>query len=706
MMTAFVNMYDPDWDIDGMIEKRDTELGHLSLKQLGATEAARRTAAFIQSWLYFGLLEAVIAAPISSTYMIRAGTDGTLYHYSRMVPVLLTAWAKKLATTAEDSPEETLETAIRCSFRASSILTQMITDLSEHHGSPAFSELHSILLSVEPALSALHEAVATFASAMLQLDTRTYNLAESALPTNYSENLIRKGWCRFIVANAEKTLPAAFMRFVDTAGFVGTTGGHESCVAEACRRNNIDTSNYLPQHWPNRCRCKFMKPDLAAVLGILEEGRIPVVRLEEDGQSLAVGSLDPRDGNADYIAFSHVWADGLGSTTEVGLPSCQIQRLHLLAKRRTGDGAFWIDALCVPKEQPHRAKAIELMIQTYQNATGVILLDQGLRSLSKNRSDLEIGWSVFASGWFGRLWTYQEGYLARWVEMELHDGMVNLYALIQRLYRLCYDMPQGNPFPSVFVPSLLAMLQKVRPLDSRTHQRPWSKRLVDLFNALIRRQTSRPTDQFLVIGLLLGVDIRPGMALQGEERWKDLYLRIKKMPWAVVFDQRPKMATSPFRWAPSTWIGSGGDHWLHYNDEEAEITERGLIVTLRLLILEDVASTQFSRVVLETEEPHFYELSWSGNEAGVDHRLPEFDTLFVRYFQGEDPEDVLYENRATLLTVGLGLKAEAPADTAIPMKHDFTEGWELREIVDLRELEREDLPQLRARWAELKCCLT
>jgi hypothetical protein len=269
------------------------------------------------------------------------------------------------------------------------------------------------------------------------------------------------------------------------------------------------------------------------------------------------------------------------------------------------------------------------MNQTYQNAAGVILLDQGLHSLSVARSDLEIGWSVFASGWFGRLWTYQEGYLARWVDMELEDDLLDLYGLIQRLYRLCYHRREGNPFPSVFVHELLAMLQKARPLDSRNYQRPRSKRLVDLFNALTRRQTSRPSDQFFVIRLLLGMEIEATQGLDQEEqqRWKNLYLEIKKIPWTVVFDQRSKMATPGFTWAPSTWTSTGGDRWLHYNDAEAEITVEGLTITRRVLALDEVTRMNFSCVLLATDEPHYYELSRSENQIGADSQLSEFDTL-------------------------------------------------------------------------------
>ena len=105
-----------------------------------------------------------------------------------------------------------------------------------------------------------------------------------------------------------------------------------------------------------------------------------------------LGGVHPNNKEMDYIALSHVWADSLGSNTETGLPACQIRRLHRLAENRTESGAwFWIDGLCVPKQKPYQGKAIEFMYYTYQNATGVIVLDEGCRKLSTKNSDLEIG---------------------------------------------------------------------------------------------------------------------------------------------------------------------------------------------------------------------------------------------------------------------------------------------------------------------------
>lgn len=163
MMVAFVNMYGPDWDIEALFKHVNIRLGHPALRELDASEAVRRTAAFIQAWLYFGLLEAIIAKPISSTYMIRADGNCTEYLYSRTLPVLLGFWAKRLLMIETEFRETALQLTRECALRASFILVEIITEASHHNGHEPLSELKSLLLSIEPTLTALHEAIAGFA---------------------------------------------------------------------------------------------------------------------------------------------------------------------------------------------------------------------------------------------------------------------------------------------------------------------------------------------------------------------------------------------------------------------------------------------------------------------------------------------------------------------------------------------------------------
>ena len=705
VLTIFRDFYGEEWNIEEMLETRNMQAAHPSLREKENSESVHDTAAFVQSWLYFGLLESICGRTIPVSCMVRKGRDGRERIYSRLLPVLLEVWTRSLQVIEADFREEALRQARECAILANSILGDILDHLSKDEKDPIFSNLRALILSIEPSLSALFEAIAGVIDVQLQTEISSFSAPSPTFPRTYSDNLIRKGWCRFVVASAEIAMSPSFLRFIDVAEFKCTTAGHQHCTADQCERNFIDTETYTQKHWPSSCHCRLVKPDMATVLDILDAGFIPVVQLAANSRSLELAGIHPTDNNAGYIAFSHVWADGLGSNTETGLPTCQLQRLHKLADSRLQNGAwFWIDALCVPKQEPYRGKAIQLMRLTYQNAAGVIVLDEGLAKLSTNNSELEIGWSIFASGWFGRLWTYQEGFLPPWVDIELGDGLVDLYGVIQRIYKIYHDR-KASPFPAVFARGLLGVLQKARPLDKRHYERSISKRTVDLFNAMTRRRTSRPDDQLLVLGLLLDVDIKPLMELHGEDRWQAFYLCLGRIPWTVVFDQRPKMQMSPFNWAPSTWISSGKDEWLHYDEKMAEITEDGLQITLTVLILEKTMAIPSAPLIVEENQNH-YELTLSRQAPQpTETCLRRFNTVFVRYFMNDYPQNVLLKNSSLLMRVGLGLRGRGKSSNS-KLQYDFAGGLEIRLLTGEDGVQAGKGNNIRGRWEEVRCCFT
>lgn len=225
----------------------------------------------------------------------------------------------------------------------------------------------------------------------------SFNVLSSPFPKLYSDNLIRKGWCRSIVASAEIGLSLSLLRLVGIAGFICTSTGHQNCAADQCRHNLIGAETYTQKHWPRSCHCRSVKPDIATVLNILDAGCIPVVQFWRRA--------------APWSSAGSILLTKTQPTSRS--PTCGLmvgeQHSFCAASRENkfNEGSwFWIDGLCVPKQKPYRGKAIQLMRHTYQNAAGVIFLDEGRRKLSSKSSDMDIGWSVFASGWFGRLWTY------------------------------------------------------------------------------------------------------------------------------------------------------------------------------------------------------------------------------------------------------------------------------------------------------------
>jgi hypothetical protein len=71
-----------------------------------------------------------------------------------------------------------------------------------------------MLMSVEPALSALHETIAAQVNFDFQSEIQSFGAADHQLCRGYSERLIQKGWCPFVIASAEIAMPVFF--FYDT----------------------------------------------------------------------------------------------------------------------------------------------------------------------------------------------------------------------------------------------------------------------------------------------------------------------------------------------------------------------------------------------------------------------------------------------------------------------------------------------------------
>jgi Heterokaryon incompatibility protein (HET) len=155
-------------------------------------------------------------------------------------------------------------------------------------------------------------------------------------------------------------------------------------------------------------------------------GKIPAVRVLDDGSNvvLQVEALEAmRQDN--FVVFSHVWADGLGSNSEKGLPLCQVRRLAEIVSEveECNHPTFWIDSLCIPEKRDLRKKSISMMGKIYSCSTAVVVLDRDILIAKTSIPLAEIFLSIYTSGWLGRLWTYQEGALARRLLFKMEDGL-------------------------------------------------------------------------------------------------------------------------------------------------------------------------------------------------------------------------------------------------------------------------------------------
>ncbi|KAI0752466.1 hypothetical protein C8Q80DRAFT_455554 [Daedaleopsis nitida] len=376
-----------------------------------------------------------------------------------------------------------------------------------------------------------------------------YGMLHGATWEAYERRLVAAGWCPY-TANLLSFDPQA-IGFVSIADpfFRNSSEGvweHAQCTRTACVAYNRDPDDYKTQHAPS-CSdpsCSFLCPSLARISELLSVGEIPVI-VYSDGALTVRGAAD-----GPFIAISHVWADGLGSIAEDGLPICQITRIAQYARDFVPDGAFWIDSLCVPGVKEMRKQAIHLMADTYRRAEKVIVFDAGIRA-SPTAPLREVLLRITTSSWMQRVWTLQEAFLARDIYFELSDRLLPIQHLVDVYDSAAepVDCALGTTVPRDF--ALFSCLTETLMLMFERTTRTFTFR--DIVTLLDNRATSKPEDETVAIAGLLGVDVAKLLAEpDADGRMRAFLLEVRTLPASIIVHagRAGRLPQPGFRWAP------------------------------------------------------------------------------------------------------------------------------------------------------------
>jgi hypothetical protein len=124
------------------------------------------------------------------------------------------------------------------------------------------------------------------------------------------------------------------------------------------------------------------------------------------------------------MVFSHVWSDGLGSTTEARIPKRQVEFLTKTFLRAAGTLMFWIDSLCIPKICDTRKLAISMMSEIYRSTSAIVVLDRKIKQCDFKRSRETGIVALSLSTWQGLLWTLPESPLSKRVIFMFESDLV------------------------------------------------------------------------------------------------------------------------------------------------------------------------------------------------------------------------------------------------------------------------------------------
>jgi hypothetical protein len=95
---------------------------------------------------------------------------------------------------------------------------------------------------------------------------------------------------------------------------------------------------------------------------------------------------------------------------------------------------FWMDTLCCPVGKKHknlRLDTIRKMENIYRRADRVLVLDDGIQKCPLSAPVVEKTALIYMSNWLRRLWTLQEGILAKDLYFQYKGGPDSVYAFDQ-----------------------------------------------------------------------------------------------------------------------------------------------------------------------------------------------------------------------------------------------------------------------------------
>lgn len=553
-------------DVPGYLERRGWTEQDIS-GQTGCTKNLNERAAFMQVWLFFGLLKTIFGRISPCDYIRASESPGPFVTLSKLEENLQRVYASTGCLLVGQARQfsQALETAY-------SYLTLVVA-----YG-PYKHSLDLICLSI----AALGEGLQRFFK-LIETPNWLMNPSRDFL----TQRMLSDGWCPTETSRLLESSSIQILSFISDLDRPGPLKDHRQCRAardpivnavqhiisgrtdpiQECVAYQTNNNTYQTKHEDNCSSCVDMIADQQELVDILEKrNSIPLIQLGANSQTnrkeiSTTNKLHviPATSKSKYVAISHVWSDGLGNHHQNSLPTCQIVKISNLVRYLYPDEnvAFWIDTICVPiRPMEARRKAIMLLIRTYSDADSVLVLDSYIESRDPAAlSNKEMWLRVMQCGWTRRLWTLQEGILAKKLYFRCKYSCLDINKLVEyarstgdRLMTWDWDKLRGSFLH-----------------NGATTQDPAEKHSVAmryLSATVAYRSTSRAEDETLCLAAITG--LTPTQI--GETYNENGHVNRMKKFWSLqpylytecLFWTGPRFEDFPWRWAPSTFLGQGG----------------------------------------------------------------------------------------------------------------------------------------------------
>ena len=576
--------------------------------------------AFLQSWLFFGLLNIALHALDSDLVCVQ---DGALCVTTSNLHTIHKKWRLFILRIYEKDPNRAVEV-----FNVIYHLldkTHEVLDTISKSEKPNISQLYP---DVYFSFLAIHNYILSAVGYYRDPEQRStlYMIARQmdSLPC---QQMLARNWCPNHINHIARSSVVESLYYISNLD-IKIFGDHSSCTKTKCLLTNSTSAEISPKHRYScyEQRCSSINVSRKRLISFLNTGSVPVIQFNNKGLQGSTISVKSSKAVSKYVAVSHVWAHGLGNTKSNSLPYCQlyylnekIQKLYPVNKNPV---AFWVDTICVPVE-PIEAKmmALEKMRSTYTEADKVIVFDMSLETVGTVGKTLEECLiRVNVSQWMRRLWTLQEARLAREIHVQFSDKALNIddaLSLVKdveenRVAQKHYDTKErldqviNHPTLSKFALSLFtAELEHYL----RQGQHGQISLLSMLCKALERRSTSHAEDEAICLGTLLGLDMKRLLSVREEERMTQMWKLINEkggLNQSLVFIMEQKMEAKGLGWAPKTMLNPQRPMIISESAGKAVLTKDGLRFRCPGFILESALFDHYDEFIYKTAKGSFY----------------------------------------------------------------------------------------------------
>lgn len=533
-------------------------------------------ASFLQNWLFFGPLadiRGIVDMNFSMANFIEVRSNQRF-----LILRSLDEYVKQWAAIEEDQSDANKEKHKMYIYEECIILAELLAQENLLKArDPKLQHAHVPLDCALP-IQILHEAL-KFAWGSIYGSQDLRIVTGGGLFSRFPENRMEAaGWCPSEITMLQHRFSVTSRYFASRLNRRRTVLDHRGCDKFKCYALQVDETNYVTKHVSHDCLCEHVSIDLDKVKAVLNSGKVPRFRVYEDKVDGKLYLRVVEDGP--YIAISHVWAHGLGNTMANSLPACQVKRLHgyisSLSDKVDGpshqtDIALWIDTLGVPFEKKIRKLALKALHSTYENATGVLVLDEELVNVSVKSSPEEVCLRVICCAWSRRLWTLQEGVVSwdkLWIQLQEDQ----------------YEFSNIRNFGTPIIHSPLhtecaaGILESLPRLQNVTESSVGMV-ISALTEACKYRTTSRLSDETFCLASLAGLPLDEILEAEThEEKMKAFLMQLKILPASIIYFQGPKLQMKGFRWAPQSFLYPGPSSTMFGDaaESQAKCSETGL----------------------------------------------------------------------------------------------------------------------------------